>query len=344
MRFAVSPFDEPFGQDCYFNILGYDIFGSILLAWVCIAILFHVLSLADKHTKLISFVIILQAVEEVILGCGIVVGFIQPRAYVVVFTLFFFLLLGLGIAWFALGYHAMVVTMRKVDPNRKSTVGSGYMGDTVRCYFELTVCDIFKAEFFGGRLALGVFLSSLTLTGVGSLIGIAGAAAVYFNQVAPDDALGVSFYRLWSASTGTFVLIFYISSWKVMTEFSNFIERTANAASPAVKAGGSEHAMDEIKEIARRLRVGRNFLILGSPIGAGFWFIQAICLPMFWYIALLQTLNMTNASMAVLYSVLSRSRKQRLKQRLCCGRKFSGTVSDNGPVSGPVAVTNASST
>ena len=157
-----------------------------------------------------------------------------------------------------------------------------------------------------------------------------GAVACFMSNPVDTD-LGIFYYRLFCAGVAGHVAVFLMCAWMILSRFVKLVE--AIRANAERTGGGnsfqvSNKRIDDMREISVRFRFGRNMLVLAAPLGVGAWIVQAIVLPVFWYIVLLQFFNTMGVCWAVWLSVISVERKKRILRKL--QRKASSAFAAGG--------------
>ena len=183
----------------------------------------------------------------------------------------------------------------------------------------------------GGPISALILLTLALAAVLASGVGAGGVVAAIVADP-PDNERMTPYYRVFCVGTGTFVLVFVICSFRILTHFTNMIERaiqnvaglveaggtSANGDVPSPSSGGSRanQKVEDMKDIVKRFRHLRTVIVLSAPLGVAGWIVQAAVLPMFWYIALLHVMNAYGACIGVLNSVISAERKRNIRRRI----------------------------
>lgn len=124
-RVPMEPyFPEPYGDDCYRNVLSFDIVGGVVFTIVSLLFIVHLVTFAVFHklAKLITAALVLQTIVLATMMGAILVSFFLPRYFFVAWMVFMLFLAQLSVSWLYLGYHSMVQTIRKVEIRNFSMV------------------------------------------------------------------------------------------------------------------------------------------------------------------------------------------------------------------------------
>ena len=115
-RFPIPPyFDEPYGDDCYFSNVGYGVFGGVLLVPIGFCLILHVVTLTEPNNQVLRTVLLLQTLVLLSMMIAIVIGWLAPRGFMIMWMIFFLFLFLMGGSLYYLGYSSLVLTIKKVD-------------------------------------------------------------------------------------------------------------------------------------------------------------------------------------------------------------------------------------
>ena len=129
-RVPLPPFfDQPYGTDCYFHETGYNVFGGIVLALLVVAIALHLVALGERNNLLIRVVLMLQTAMLVSSATAVILGWILPRYFSIGWAIFIGILGFTGFSWMILGYQSLVLTIQKVETNRRTSLVSNSLSD-----------------------------------------------------------------------------------------------------------------------------------------------------------------------------------------------------------------------
>jgi len=126
-RFPIAPFEEPYGSDCYFSLLGWHVFAGITLSVSLLCLLLHVATLRGESSRLFQTVRVAQIVVLAI-GCGLILsGWFAPRVTYMFGVVFLIAFMSTGLLWNALGYFTIVKIVVKVRLSKDVTVVSHHL-------------------------------------------------------------------------------------------------------------------------------------------------------------------------------------------------------------------------
>ena len=92
MRIPMYPyFPQPYGQDCYFSYIGYDIFGGISLFLVAITTIVHLVTLTENVSQVHRLTLSMHVLTFVCCAVTIILGWVAPHLFSIGFTFFPFL-------------------------------------------------------------------------------------------------------------------------------------------------------------------------------------------------------------------------------------------------------------
>jgi len=124
-RFPMEPFfPEPFGQDCGFSQLGFNVFGGILLVFAVIGLVLHLLTLPDPEKPLFTYVRLLHCADLVVMIALIVTVFVDYTHAYILAVLYSIVFMSNGAMWSYLGYQTIIKTVVNVQLKRDVNVVS----------------------------------------------------------------------------------------------------------------------------------------------------------------------------------------------------------------------------
>jgi len=119
-------FTEPYGQDCFFSYLGYNIFGGIVLAYAGACLVLSLVTLPDQTHWLLQSVAAANIVNMITVSSVIILGWADPRSSHIAFAVFIILFHLTGFLWAFVGYQTLMKTIVRVEVKKDVTAVSAH--------------------------------------------------------------------------------------------------------------------------------------------------------------------------------------------------------------------------
>ena len=145
-----------------------------------------------------------------------------------------------------------------------------------------------------------------------------------------DISLAVVFWGISCVALSVSVLILTVTIAGSFGRFADLIEKISSDAGNVANAFEVQQG-DRIHEVVKRFRRGRILIFCTSPLGFGVWLLNAFILPLFWYLAFLQLLNVVFLTFVVWYLYTTPRRRKEISKMLCfCLKKRKETNFSTG--------------